>query len=136
MRVIASSCLLLIVLAACSPSDDANNSNVVEKPDTGITVKAESKTAKTSSDTASQSSQLEDSATKVKKKLDLSIPSTIPDTATGSVEASKDKPLLPDMFAKEESTTTIGGGLIRDAENEDYIDSIEGATIDIKVKTD
>ena len=69
------------------------------------------------------------------KPLDLALPS-----GTGGELSAQDfeQQKLPDLFEneKKESTVSVGGGVIRDSEQEDLIESLRGAEVSIKVKTD
>ncbi len=47
-----------------------------------------------------------------------------------------EKNALPDMFGEKQEGTIVGGGILRDAENEDYVDSIQGAEVNVEFKID
>ncbi len=71
-----------------------------------------------------------------KPPLDLSLPQLPADqTHTATVEGLE---LLPDLFIKKkkERRVNIGGGLLRNEESEDLIESIEGAEFSIETKID
>lgn len=72
---------------------------------------------------------------KKKQKLDLSIPEASiiqNDQAQDATEPA----LLPDMFDQVDSSTSVGGEFLRNEENEDYLDSIEGARVKVEITTD
>lgn len=129
MKYLFSGVFLILALSGCSQPDETESEDVT------------SETQRTAEETAINADSEPDVAVvkeldepkKTKKKLDLSIP--VESAENNTIESdTKEKALLPDMFTKSEATTKIGGGVIRDGENEDYMDSIEGAKIDIEIK--
>ncbi|MCG8672855.1 MAG: hypothetical protein MI867_25885 [Pseudomonadales bacterium] len=74
---------------------------------------------------------------KPKKPLNLAIPDTDVSAAAANDQGEAgEKRVLPNMFGKSEQGTKVGGGIIRDAENQDYVDSIEGAEVSVEFTTD
>ena len=120
---------LVLILIGCSQSS--------EKEPEAMTPDIQKTTKKTINNVASGADMAivkePEEPKKARKKLDLSIPLESADNY--SVEsATTEMALLPDMFSKSEARTKLRGGLIRDVDNEDYMDSIEGAKIDIEIK--
>lgn len=72
---------------------------------------------------------------KPKKKLNLSLLNNLADSASAKPLA-EEQGVLPDMFATQESRTHLSGGLHRDEENPDLLDSVDGAEISIEIKID
>jgi len=70
------------------------------------------------------------------KPLDLSLEGNFPPGANATIEDVRDKKILHDLFEKEKNKeqTILRGKLLRDEENEDYVDSIEGAEVDLEVR--
>ena len=63
----------------------------------------------------------------------------LPDNKTPPAEASADlsKPdTLPDLFDQEKKAdkVSVDGNILRDEENQDYVNSLEGAEVSVKVK--
>ena len=77
----------------------------------------------------------EESQEKKKKKLNLSIPESDLNGAVAN-DAGEEAKVLPDMFVKREQGTKVSGDVLRDQENEDYLDSVQGAQVKIEMKTD
>lgn len=70
-----------------------------------------------------------------KKKLNLSIPEI--SLAEGTQSPGVQKPgVLPNMFEKRQASTSVGGEILRNEENENYLESIDGASVNIEIKTD
>jgi len=67
------------------------------------------------------------------ESLDLSLEGNFP-LAEGAEANHNDKPVMDDLFKKNEPKASIGGQLLRDEENEDYVDSVEGAELDFEIK--
>ena len=81
---------------------------------------------------------------KPKKKLNLTLSDDVMviaesgaatkiDVAENSLDESN---ALPNMFGEKQEGTTVGGGVLRDTENEDYVDSIQGAEVNVEFKID
>lgn len=144
-------CLLLTLsLAACDSKTSVDSADVVEPAVTVVgTVTASSDS---SSEMAIQASKL--IKEKPKKKLNLTLSDDVIATSGGGLintidiaESNFDERnfdennfdehnTLPDMFDAKQEGTTVGGGILRDAENEDYVDSIQGAEVSVEFKID
>ncbi|MCG8315077.1 MAG: hypothetical protein MI976_17860 [Pseudomonadales bacterium] len=86
-------------------------------------------------DTAGLNDPEEGEKKQVKKKLDLNLSET--DMALGRhSETERQQKVLPNMFDAKKSGTKVGGGIIRDEENENYMDSIQGAKLNVEFQTD
>ncbi|MBV1920380.1 MAG: hypothetical protein KUG73_06835 [Pseudomonadales bacterium] len=75
---------------------------------------------------------------KPKKKLDLTLSQDVMALSTNSFDESNldEHHALPNMFEEKQEGTTVGAGILRDAENEDYVDSIQGAEVNVEFKID
>ena len=74
---------------------------------------------------------------KEKQRLNLAIPEENFNFPSGEVDELKEEAtILPDMFEKTGKHFSVGGSILRDEQNEDYVDSIQGAQLNIKVATD
>ncbi len=143
-------CLLLTLsLSACDTKAPAEP---VDGAAAAVTVKA--KAAGVNSDSASalagQANKVANVATeKPKKKLNLTLSGDVTvssarglsnaiDVAENDFDENgfDDKNTLPDMFGEKQEGTTVGGGILRDGENEDYVDSIQGAEVNVEFKID
>ncbi len=73
----------------------------------------------------------------IKKPLDLDLPAEEKSTSVDHEDFSEQK-ILPDFFNPEEQeqNTVISGKLLNDPSNPDYVDSIEGAEVSVKMKMD
>jgi len=79
---------------------------------------------------------------KTKRSLDLTLTDdVIP--AANIIEESDKLPVrvegkLPNMFAKDSAkdTVSVAGGVIREDDNPDLVDSVQGAEVSIEFKTD
>lgn len=96
---------LLFGLSACTDSADENNSKSTSAAPTKI------------------------------ENLDLELPTNkVPPT---NVDADLSKPdALPGLFdqKKKEDKVSVGGNVLRDEENLDYLNSVEGAEVSVEVK--
>ena len=70
-----------------------------------------------------------------KKKLDLKLSEADMVLGEGSQAANQNQ-VLPNMFHEKKQGTKVGGGIIRDEENENYVDSIQGAKLNVEFQTD
>ncbi|MGK0442772.1 MAG: hypothetical protein ACJA0N_002591 [Pseudohongiellaceae bacterium] len=68
-----------------------------------------------------------------KAVLDLSLPD---DSASNNTILAEEKTQLPNLFDEKitKKNISVDGGILREAENEDIIDSINGAEISISTK--
>ena len=139
-------CLLLTLsLAACDSKTSVDSADVVEPAVTVV------ETVDASSDSTSEMAMQESKVIKEKpkKKLNLTLSDDVIATSgDGSIntidvaESNFDEHnfdehnTLPDMFDAKQEGTTVGGGILRDAENEDYVDSIQGAEVSVEFKID
>ncbi len=81
---------------------------------------------------------------KPKRKLDLTLSKDVMALSTSSLKSTiavaessfDEKNALPNMFGEKQKGTTVGAGILRDAENEDYVDSIQGAEVNVQFKID
>lgn len=131
---------LLFALAGCDTEqqqadtiEKSTTANVKEVAESVVKqVKPESKETK-KSEKQQEKKQAEKPA---QPKLDLSISESDLSTANSQQQATADDPqLLPNMFGKKKEGTKVGGGIIRDEENENYMDSIEGAEVKVEIPT-
>ena len=92
--------------------------------------------------------QLAKKKKKPEKPLNLQIPaSSIPpavagiaevETLLGEVEGQgmKKKNVLPNLFEQKSARAKVGGSVIRDQENENYLDSLQGAEVNVEIEID
>jgi len=81
---------------------------------------------------------------KPKKKLNLTLSDDVmaisKSGSTSTIDVAEinfdEHNTLPNMFEDKREGTTVGGGILRDAENEDYVDSIQGAEVNVEFKID
>jgi len=81
---------------------------------------------------------------KPKKKLNLTLSDDVmaisKSGSTSTIDVAEinldEHNMLPNMFGDKREGTTVGGGILRDAENEDYVDSIQGAEVNVEFKID
>jgi len=69
------------------------------------------------------------------KHLDLELPTNkMPPTDAGADLSKPDA--LPNLFdqKKNEGKVSVGGNVLRDEENLDYVNSVEGAEVSVEVK--
>ncbi len=85
---------------------------------------------------ATASTKKQEEKKKVKKPLNLAMPDQEGVVAEdGVVIAENNK--LPNMFHDSKAEgTKVGGGIIRDEENENYVDSIQGAEVNVEFSID
>ena len=122
------------------PADNAGQDDAIKKVETvdAEPTKALSNPAQASSETAPEmavTSKTSDAEKKPKKPLNLALPDSEISSADGQIDAEEQR-VLPNMFGGSEQGTKVGGGIIRDAENLDYVDSIQGAEVSVEFKTD
>ncbi|OUS06643.1 hypothetical protein A9Q81_01795 [Gammaproteobacteria bacterium 42_54_T18] len=133
-------CLLLTLsLSACDSKAPVESVDVVV-PEATLDL-----TADANSDSASalvQANKVDKE--KPKKKLNLMLTDDVMAISkSGSVNAIDvaennldEHNTLPNMFGAKQEGTTVGGGILRDAENEDYVESIQGAEVSVEFKID
>ena len=70
-------------------------------------------------------------------ELDLSLPEELHGQLNSDQELSAEQPLLPELFREkpaEPSPYQLNGRLITSDKAEDYLDSVEGAELQIKIR--
>ncbi|MDX1695485.1 MAG: hypothetical protein R3208_17105 [Ketobacteraceae bacterium] len=112
---------------------EARQTPAVSAEEVEVTDEAETVARSQSQDQSATDSSSETDAREEKKKLNLSLPDDL--TTPSESQPLKEKPVLPDMFARSEPRTKLGGGVHRDKDNPDLIKSIEGAEVTIEIKT-
>lgn len=87
-------------------------------------------------DTKDESTNQPSSAAPAKiKNLNLELPDN--KTPPSDVNGDLSKPdALPDLFdqEKKQDKVSVGGNVLRDEENLDYVNSVEGAEVSVEVK--
>lgn len=140
-KVSFGACVLLVFfLSACdakAPVEPAEVPSSAPKVEVGEEAKNDS-----SSELPVQESEVNQK--KPKKKLNLTLPEDVmaPSISGSAVSIDvaenslNEKNTLPNMFGGKQEGTTVGGGILRDSENEDYVDSIQGAEVSVEFKID
>lgn len=125
-------CIAVPGLAACDHAVEtppevsvAPNTVVAGKPQTHLR--------------ADEAALVEEQATASERILDLAYAPS-PDDGPGPAgqgQVVDEKSLLPNMFdqQKKASKLSVSGGLLTDPEKEEYMDSVNGAEIGLKVRT-
>ena len=116
--------ILLVLVIACSEPDSATKP-ASKHPDHQLSGD------KRIESPGSQSEQ------STKNALDLSI-DKLPSAGINTDDSAdfSAKPALPDLFekTKKEKKASVSGGVLREEENPDYIESIRGAEVSVEVK--
>lgn len=120
----------VIMLSGCDHSSEIKEQKV-EAPIESVT--ADERAVEGSVEVAA--SKQEDEAKKVKKPLNLHMP--VDDSvAVEGTQNFSEKNKLPDLFVGHKEGTKVGGGILRDAENENYAESIQGAEVNVEFQLD
>ena len=143
-----AACLLLALsLSACDTKAP------VEPEDVAAGIATPAPTVEGTADANSDvTSELAEQANKVatvvkekpKKKLNLTLSDDVMAIAESGAATNIDvaennfdeSNALPNMFGEKQEGTSVGGGVLRDTENEDYVDSIQGAEVNVEFKID
>ena len=138
-------CLLLTLsLSACDTKAPVEPADVTSDAASASAVPVTKSVEATRSTEATKSNK-----EKPKKKLNLTLTDDVMATSQSDLNNAIDiaendfeennfdeNNTLPNMFGEKREGTTVGGGVIRDAENEDYVDSIQGAEVNVEFKID
>ena len=149
-KALLGACLLLTLsLSACDTKAPDEPADVTSDAASALAVQVTKSVEATRSTEATKSNK-----EKPKKKLNLTLTDDVMATSqsdlSNAIDIAKndfdennfdennfdENNTLPNMFGKKQEGTTVGGGVIRDAENEDYVDSIQGAEVNVEFKID
>lgn len=139
--------ILTVLVSACDPKSESTPLDKEASEVEAVAPVAEDPMPSESADKSVNKQAVSPKATKhedkkPKKKLNLTLSDDVVPGVEGTVSHSEaaidveNNNKLPNMFGKQEKGTTYGGGLLRDEENEDYVDSIQGAEVNIEIKID
>jgi len=133
-----------IMLSGCDQAPEGKEQQV-DSPVGNTTVNASADTTaesvaktvgdRTAAGDSAEASKRKEEAKKTKKPLNLQMPAG-DDVVVGGVMELSEENKLPDLFVGHKEGTKVGGGILRDAENENYADSIEGAEVNVEFKID
>ena len=139
-KALLGACLLLTLsLSACDTKAPVERADVTSDAASASPVQVTKSVEATGSTDATKSNK-----EKPKKKLNLTLTDDVMATSQSDFNNAIDiaendfdeNNTLPNMFGEKQKGTTVGGGVIRDAENEDYVDSIQGAEVNVEFKID
>jgi len=144
-KALLGACLLLTLsLSACDTKAPVERADVTSDAASASPVQVTKSVEATGSTDATKSNKA-----KPKKKLNLTLTDDVMATSQSDLNNAIDiaendfdennfdeNNTLPNMFGEKQEGTTVGGGVIRDAENEDYVDSIQGAEVNVEFKID
>ena len=119
-----------VVLLGVLPGCDSDQSGSTDASQVNLTVNSAESASKVTAEP------------KAKQPLDLTLTADVIPSATITEESEK-LPLrvegkLPNMFADDadNNAVSVGGGVIREEDNPDIVDSVQGAEVSIEFKTD
>jgi hypothetical protein len=136
-KALLGACFLLTLsLSACDSTAPVEPIVVAPPATNGVTADVASEPIAQASKVAKKKRK-----EKPKEKLNLTLSHDViglSGVVENSIDANNlhENNALPNMFEKEQEGTTVGAGILRDAENEDYVDSIQGAEVNIVFKID
>jgi hypothetical protein len=113
---------------------EGNNEQAINEPSKSVTDKTTPQTEKTALNDRSE--ELDEKYPTIKKRtIDLTLPEDW-DKNQPMIDDLPQDALLPDLFSEKKETKDIslGGKLINDESNDDYVDSIEGAEVSVEIK--